>query len=283
MRWGRTSRRIFCTALLAVAIALTAAPAAIARRTLDDDRNATAAFDDARDEHRETAPESKDLFTVLKQGGLMMIPLFACSFLTFVFVFERAISLRRGRVIPAPLVKRFLHQIRESKLDREGALELCQESQCPVSDVFAAGVRKWGRPAVEVEQSLLDAEERAAHGLRRYVRLFAAIANISPLLGLLGTVMGMIRLFGDVARSDAMGRSELLAAGISEALLATAGGLMVAIPALCFHLFFASRVERLVAEIDSAGQELVGLISAESLQEDRVARAARANRRGAAA
>lgn len=281
MRRARKTRWAAWVGVLAVGMALAGAAPAFARRATDD--RADAAAGDELGNRPQDTTETKDLLTVLRQGGLMIIPLFACSVLTFVFVFERAIALRRGRVIPAPFVKRFLHQVRESKLDREAALELCQESQCPVSDVFAAGVRKWGRPAVEVEQSLLDAEERAAHDLRRYVRLFAAIANISPLLGLLGTVLGMIRLFGDVARSDAMGRSEMLAAGISEALLATAGGLMVAIPALCFHLFFASRVERLVAQIDSAGQELVGLISAEALQEDRVARAARANRRGAAA
>ena len=89
--------------------------------------------------------------------------------------------------------------------------------------------------------------------LRRYLRLFNAIATISPLLGLLGTVFGMIRLFNQISSSDAMGRTELLAGGISEALLTTAGGLSVAIPALCIYLLFVGRVDRLLIDIDALG------------------------------
>jgi len=217
----------------------------------------------------------RNLFEIIREGGLMMIPLLVCSFVLLVFIFERIISLRRGRVIPRPFVKRFLLQLREGKLDRDQALDLCLESQSPVSDVFAAAIKKWGRPCVEVEQAILDAGERAANGLRRYIRLFNAIATISPLMGLLGTVFGMIRLFNEIATADAMGRTELLAGGISEALLTTASGLSVAIPALCFYLFFLGRVDKLVTEIDALGQELVGLISAEAMQEDRQAKAKR--------
>ena len=217
----------------------------------------------------------KNLFDTMQKGGLLMAPLFLCSFVMLVFVFERAIALRRGRVIPAPFVKRFLHQLREGKLDRDQALDLCQESHSPVSDVFAGAVRKWGRSSVEVEQAIIDSGERAAHGLRRYLRLFNAIATISPLLGLLGTVFGMIRLFNDISTSDAMGRTELLAAGISEALLTTAGGLSLAIPALCVYLFFVSRVDRLLIDIDALGQEVVQSISAEAIQDNKGSRAKR--------
>jgi biopolymer transport protein ExbB len=212
---------------------------------------------------------SKNLFELIKDGGPMMYPLFACSFITLVFVFERAISLRRGRVIPRPFVKRFLHQVREGKLDREGALELCEENGSPVATVFAAAARKWGRPSVELEQSIIDAGDRASGPLRRYVRLFNAVATISPLMGLLGTVFGMMRVFETVSSADAMGRTELLAGGISEALITTASGLVIAIPALCFYVVFASKVERLVMEIDDHAQELVGLISAEALHDER--------------
>lgn len=209
----------------------------------------------------------RSLFEILRGGGLMMIPLFACSFVMLVFVFEKVISLRRGRVIPAPFVARFLPQLREGKLDRDGAIELCQESKSPVADVFAGAVKKWGRPAVEVEQAVIDAGERTAHRLRRYLRLFNGIATVSPLLGLLGTVFGMIRMFNAISTADAMGRTELLATGISEALLTTAGGLAVAIPAVCFYLLFLSRVDQLLVEIDGLGQQLVDLISAEALQD----------------
>jgi biopolymer transport protein ExbB len=222
----------------------------------------------------------KNLFEIIRQGGLLMGPLVICSFVTLVFVFERAIALRRGRVIPAPFVKRFLLQLREGKLDRDQALELCKESQSPVAEVFAGAVRKWGRSSVEIEQAMIDSGERVAHGLRRYIRLFNAVATMSPLLGLLGTVFGMIHLFNDIATSDAMGRTELLAGGIAEALLTTASGLSVAIPALCIYLYFVSRVDRLLVDIDSLGQEVVAAISAEGLQE---AKAARGKNRAAAA
>jgi biopolymer transport protein ExbB len=241
---------------------------------------AAATDDHAPDEPgRQAMVNPKSLFEIIRQGGLLMGPLVICSFVTLVFVFERAIALRRGRVIPAPFVKRFLLQLREGKLDRDQALELCKESQSPVAEVFAGAVRKWGRSSVEIEQAMIDSGERVAHGLRRYIRLFNAVATMSPLLGLLGTVFGMIHLFNDIATSDAMGRTELLAGGISEALLTTAAGLSVAIPALCIYLFFVSRVDRLLVDIDNLGQEVVACISSEALAD---AKAARAKNRAAA-
>jgi biopolymer transport protein ExbB len=208
----------------------------------------------------------RNLFDILKAGGILMIPIIFCSFITLVFVFERAIALRRGRVVPRPFVKRFLHQLGEGQLDREQALALCEQNGSPVAQVFAAAARKWGRPAVEVEQAVLDAGERASNGLRKYVRVFNAVSTISPLLGLLGTVFGMIKAFNDISSSDAMGRPELLSRGISEALITTAAGLSIAIPALVCYLFFLSRVDQLIIELDALGQEVVGLISAEALQ-----------------
>ncbi len=208
----------------------------------------------------ETTPH-RNLLGVLRDGGPILIPIGVCSFVLFVFVFERAISLRRGRVIPRPFVKRFLHQLQEGQLQPHEALKLCEKNRSPVAEVFAAATKKWGRPAVEVEQAVLDAGERVATGLRRYLRLFHGISTLSPLLGLLGTVVGMISAFNAIANADAMGRPELLAAGISEALLTTAAGLSVAIPAIIAHFYFISRVDRLVMEIDGVGQEIVNSIA----------------------
>lgn len=208
-----------------------------------------------------------DLWSIIRNGGPLMIPIAICSLVLMAFVFERFISLRHGRIIPKPFVKRFLQQTREGTLSRDEALVLCQQNGSPVAEVFAAAVRKWGRPAVEVEQAIIDAGERVTNGLRRYLRVINGVATVSPLLGLLGTVVGMIRAFNAIATSDALGRPELLATGISEALLTTAAGLSVAIPALIFYLFFVSRVDRLIIDIDTLGQELVGAISAEQLQD----------------
>ena len=210
---------------------------------------------------------NKNLLQIIRAGGIVMVPILICSFLTLVFMLERGMALRRGRVIPGPFVKRFMHQLAEGELDREQALQLCEENRSPVAQVFAAAIRKWSRPAAEIEQAICDSGERTVNGLRRYVRLFNGISTISPLLGLLGTVFGMISAFNDIAGSDAMGRPELLAAGISEALITTAAGLCVAIPALVCYLFFISRVDQLTIEIDTLGQELVELICVDAVDE----------------
>ena len=206
---------------------------------------------------------TKNLLQVIHEGGPLLIPIGICSFVLLVFVFERAVSLRHGRVIPRPFVRRFLKQLREGKLTADEAIVRCDDNRSPVAEIFAAAAKKWGRSSVEVEQAIIDAGERVSNGLRRHLRLFNGISTICPLLGLLGTVVGMIRAFDAIATADAMGRPELLAAGISQALLTTAAGLTVAIPALIAYLFFVSRVDRLVIEIDSLGQEVVNLIAAD--------------------
>ena len=152
--------------------------------------------------------------------------------------------------MPRLFVERFLLQIREGALDRNEALERCEDESSHIARVFAAAVRKWGKPAVEVEQAVLDEGERVANVLRRYLRVINGVSTVSPLLGLLGTVWGMIQAFNVIATSPAMGRAEMLAGGISMALMTTARGLFVAIPALIFYLFFVGRVDSLVMEID---------------------------------
>ncbi len=224
---------------------------------------------------------TQDLWDIVRGGGILMIPIAICSLVLVAFVFERTVSLRRGRVIPGPFVSRFLQQMREGELDRDRALALCIENGSPVAEVFAGAVRKWGRAAVEVEQAIIDAGERVTNGLRRYLRVLNGVATVSPLLGLLGTVVGMIRAFNDIATSNAMGRPELLANGISQALLTTAAGLSVAIPALICYMFFVSRVDRLIIDIDALGQELVQMISAEELERSKSKTPAPKSGRGA--
>ena len=225
---------------------------------------------------------TRNLLNAVRDGGPLMMAIAICSFILCVFVFERAASLRRGRVIPGPFVKRFVRQLKEGQLQREEAVELCEKNRSPVSDVFLAAVRKWGRPSVEIEQALIDAGERVTNGLRRYLRLFNGISTITPLLGLLGTVVGMIRAFNAIVVAGAMGRPELLAAGISQALLTTAAGLTVAIPALIAYLFFISRVDRLIIDIDALGQQIVESISAEALREKQDGRGKKTEQRKAA-
>jgi biopolymer transport protein ExbB len=214
----------------------------------------------------QTPISTRNLVKVLIDGGPLMIALAGCSLLIITFVFERLISLRRSRVIPKPFVTRMLEQIGSGEIDRTQALDLCEKNGSPIARVFSGALRKWGRPSVEVEQAALDNGERVANQLRRYLRVFYGVANVGPLLGLMGTVLGMIETFNAIASHDALGRAELLAGGIAKALLNTAGGLAVAIPASIFYVVFLSRIDRLVMDIDSLSQEVVNLISAEELQ-----------------
>ena len=223
------------------------------------------------------AISTRNLVKVLVDGGPLMIALAGCSLLVITFVLERVISLRRSRVIPKPFVTRMLEQIGSGEIDRTQALELCEKNGSPIAQVFAGAVRKWGRPSVEVEQAAIDSGERVANHLRRYLRVFYGVANVGPLLGLMGTVLGMIQTFNAIASHDALGRAEMLAGGIAKALLNTAGGLAVAIPASIFYVVFLSRVDRLVMDIDAASQEMVNLISAEELQQ-RTARPSKTKR-----
>ncbi|MDZ7619996.1 MAG: MotA/TolQ/ExbB proton channel family protein [Patescibacteria group bacterium] len=211
----------------------------------------------------EPAIPTRNLWEIILWGGPLMIPIALCSLMLVAVALERAISLRRSRVIPKPFTKRFLQQLRDGELDRERALELCRENGSPVAEVFAAAARKWGRASVEVEQAIIDAGERATNGLRRYLRVLNGIATVAPLLGLLGTVVGMIRAFNDIGHAEVGERAQTVAIGISQALLTTAGGLSVAIPALICYLFFVSRVDRLIIDIDAMGQEVVAVIAAE--------------------
>ncbi|MEZ6135429.1 MAG: MotA/TolQ/ExbB proton channel family protein [Pirellulaceae bacterium] len=214
----------------------------------------------------ESSIQMGNIVSIIREGGVLMFPIVGCSIVLLVFVFERGLFLRRGRIIPRPFVRGVIEQLEQQQLDRDEAISLCEENGSPIAELFTAALKKWGKPAVEVEQAVLDAGERVTSQLRKYLRLLNAISNLSPLLGLLGTVLGMIDAFNTIARADAMGRPELLAAGIGAALLTTAAGLCVAIPAYAAYAFFVGRTDQLILEMDALAQNVVEQISAEALQ-----------------
>ncbi len=195
------------------------------------------------------------------------IPFGIATFIAIWFSTERLVVLRRARVIPKPFVERFLHHLREGTIDPEEALQLCEDNGSPVAQIFAHGVRKWGKPSVEVEQAIIDGGERQVSELRKHLRVVNGVATVSPLLGLLGTVWGMIEAFNGIAGSQAMGKPEELAAGIALALLTTAAGLVIAIPSLIVYMYLSGRVDTLVMEMDKLAQEVVYSISAEALHD----------------
>jgi biopolymer transport protein ExbB len=209
----------------------------------------------------------RSLLQMFSEGGLLMYPIALSSFVMTVFFFERLIYLRPGRVIPRPFVKRLIEQLEQQQMDRDEAIELCAKNPSPIATICTAALKRYGRPGVEVEQMVLDAGERVTYQLRKHLRVFSAISNVTPLLGLLGTVLGMIEAFNSIAGSNAMGRPELLAGGIGQALITTAAGLLVAIPAYLAYMYFLGKTDRLLIEMDSYAQKVVDVISSEGLAE----------------
>ncbi|RMG38803.1 MAG: MotA/TolQ/ExbB proton channel family protein [Planctomycetota bacterium] len=199
--------------------------------------------------------------------GIWGVPFVVASVVAVWFTVERLVVLRRGRVIPRDFVDRFLTQLRNGQLDRDTALRACEESGSPVAVIFAHGIRKWGKPSVEVEQAIIDGGERETAQLRRHLRVLNGTATVTPLFGLLGTVVGMIRAFNGLATASVAERPEQLAVGIALALLTTACGLAVAIPSLIAYIYFTGRVDTLVMEMDALAQQVVQLVSAEGLAE----------------
>jgi biopolymer transport protein ExbB len=207
----------------------------------------------------------KQPIEVLYALGMFMYPLGLCSVIVVWFSIERLVALRSSRVIPKHFVRRFFEHIEEGKVDARGAMKLCEENGSPIAMVFASGLKKWGKPSVEVEQAIIDGGERQVGHLRKGLRVLNGCSTVGPLLGLLGTVVGIIDSFNTIALSNAMGKSEALSAGIGLALLTTAVGLLIAIPALIMYMYLAGRVDSLVIEMDHYGEDLVDLISAEAL------------------
>lgn len=198
-------------------------------------------------------------------GGWLMLPLGICSLVVIALTMERLIALRRGRVIPRPFVRRFTESVEDGQLSYEEATGICEEFDCPVAEVFQAAVKRWGRPMLEIEQAVVDAADRVSENLTRYLRVFQAISNVAPLIGLLGTVLGMIEAFETMSSGTAVG-PDLLSSGISTALITTAGGLSVAIPAYLAYVYFSAVSDRYLHEIDRLCQRVIDCISAEGLE-----------------
>lgn len=208
---------------------------------------------------------STNIIDMLDSLGGWIVPFAIASIILLWFSVDRMVVLRRGRVIPRPFVQRFLRLLEGGELEQDEALEVCQENHSPVSQVFAHAVRKWGKSAVEVEQAVIDGGERQVTELRKNLRILLGVHTITPMLGLLGTVWGMLDSFSQIATAGAMGRTDQLASGIALALVATVAGLTISIPALTLYIYFSGKIDALVTEIDELSQRVVHCISAEGL------------------
>jgi biopolymer transport protein ExbB len=202
------------------------------------------------------------LYQLLGMGGPIMYPLYLCSIIAAAYAIERAVSLRRRRILPQEFVENIRLMADERPLDRKKILMYCAAEPSPVSRVVSAAVKRVGRPASEIEKSVEDAGAREVRAMRRNCRVLSGVATIAPLLGLLGTVVGMIRCFMELGGADGLGRSERMASGIYQALVTTGSGLVIAIPAAVAYLVYTMCIERLTADLEDVAATVVDAAAA---------------------
>jgi biopolymer transport protein ExbB len=203
---------------------------------------------------------------LFKQANPMIWPLALCSVVTVGFALDRLIALRRGRIMPREFVNRFLERLSGGKLDRDRAAELCRANDSPVARIFGRVVHYWGHPASAIRESVAHDVAGELLDLKRNVRVLNGTATLAPLLGLLGTVVGLIESFDALGgrTSGGAGKGEALAHGISLALMTTAFGLFIAVVSVTFYYYLLNRIDVLVREIDQNATQVIDLVAGDS-------------------
>lgn len=187
------------------------------------------------------------MLEIVRAGGWVMVPIIACSIIAAAIVLERLWTLQPKRVLPVNLAKQVRDWISNDELDPAHLQRLHQSS--PLGQMLAAGLANRHKPREVIKESIEDAGRHAVHELERYLSSLGTIASISPLLGLLGTVFGMIKVFAAISTAG-VGSPGALAGGISEALITTAAGLSIAIPAMIAYRWLRARVDGLVIQME---------------------------------
>ena len=183
-----------------------------------------------------------------------MLPIIACSIIAVAIIVERLWALQDKRVIPDQLVAQVWHWERNDQLDNEQVMKLRNDS--PLGSILAAGLFNRDKAREVMKEAIEDTGRLIVHELQRYLNSLGTIAAVTPLLGLLGTVIGMIKVFSNLT-AHGVGNVGSLAGGISEALITTAAGLVVAIPSLMFYRYFSGRVDELVVAMEQEAIKLV--------------------------
>ncbi len=198
------------------------------------------------------------MISVISKGGIMMWPIMACSVIALAIVIERLIRFSQMTIDTRRFLNDVISLVEKGKIEQ--ALALAEQTPGPVAAVVAAGLRKYGRKREEIEEAMKDASIYEIPKLEKNLTGLATIAHISPLMGLLGTVLGMVHTFQIVqakASSFAPVNPADLAGGIWEALLTTAAGLFVAIPTYVAYNYFVSRTNNMIIDMERSAIELL--------------------------
>lgn len=197
------------------------------------------------------------MLELLKAGGLLMLPILLSSVVAMAIVVERLWTLRRDRIVPSNLVVQVWQWAKNGELDDDRIHEIRASS--PLGRVLAAGLANRRAERESMKAAIEDVGRHVVHEMERYLGALGTIAAVTPLLGLLGTVIGMIKVF-TVITVQGVGNPEVLAEGISQALITTAAGLSVAIPTLLFHRHLQRRVDDLVVTMEQEALKMVEVL-----------------------
>lgn len=197
------------------------------------------------------------MFEIIKSGGWLMLPIILCSIVAMGIIVERLWTLRKNRILPPDLVPQVWRVARERRLDDTAIKRL--KSSSVLGFVLAAGLANSHHGRDVMKESIEEAGRQAVHRLERFLNTLGTIASVSPLLGLLGTVIGMIQAFSAIV-ANGVGDPTILAGGISVALITTAAGLAVAIPSLIFHRYFERLVDEYVVVMEAEALKLVEIL-----------------------
>jgi len=200
------------------------------------------------------------LYELVQAGGWLMMPILLCSVISAAICVERFWTLRSEQVAPRNLLAQVWTWIKNNEMDNRKLRELRNGS--PLGLILAAGITSHRRGREMMKESIEEVANHVVHELERYLNTLGTVAAITPLLGLLGTVIGMIKVFTAI-RLEGTGNAAVLAGGISEALITTAAGLTVAIPSLFFYRFFQRRVDELVIYMEQEALKLVEVLNAD--------------------
>jgi biopolymer transport protein ExbB len=199
------------------------------------------------------------LFAIIQAAGWPIWPLLAASVIAVALIIERAVSLRSSRIIPPTLLEQVLAVYQRQGVSEDILAKLAKDS--PLGEVLAAGLRNHKSSRYVMKEAVEEAGRTVAHELERFLTTLGTIATASPLLGLFGTVIGMIEIFG--SQSPTGTNPQQLAHGISIALYNTAFGIGIAVPSLIFYRHFKNKVDTLVVEMEQQAAKLVDIVHGE--------------------